>query len=208
LDIVDIGGGFLPYEGSFRRVAEGIHKEMWRWAISGGGPKEWIAEPGRFFASDAVDLFVQVIGKKPGLSGKSGEYRYTIDESLYGQFSCIPFDRVTPTWLRIQGEDEIKQKTPRRKRMPGVLFGRTCDSLDVIAKGPMEELNVGDWLYFPLMGAYTSATASEFNGFPKPEIIEDKDSILPSLDQALYIKKEFYKSNVNIQFSNSLVPII
>jgi hypothetical protein len=34
----------------------------------------------------------------------------------------------------------------------------------------MEELNVGDWLYVPDMGAYTTATSTEFNGFPKPEI--------------------------------------
>jgi hypothetical protein len=32
----------------------------------------------------------------------------------------------------------------------------------------MEELEVGDWLWFPHMGAYTSVTASEFNGFPAP----------------------------------------
>jgi hypothetical protein len=30
------------------------------------------------------------------------------------------------------------------------------------------QLNVGDWLWFPHMGAYTSVTASEFNGFPSP----------------------------------------
>jgi hypothetical protein len=51
----------------------------------------------------------------------------------------------------------------------GTLFGRTCDSLDVIAKASMEELDIGDWLWFPKMGAYTRATASEFNGFPRPE---------------------------------------
>jgi hypothetical protein len=34
----------------------------------------------------------------------------------------------------------------------------------------MEELFVGDWLWFPNMGAYTRATASEFNGFPTPPI--------------------------------------
>jgi hypothetical protein len=27
-------------------------------------------------------------------------------------------------------------------------------------------MNVGDWMYFQNMGAYTSAAASTFNGFP------------------------------------------
>ena len=35
----------------------------------------------------------------------------------------------------------------------------------------MEELNVGDWLWFPQMGSYTNATANEFNGFPKPNTL-------------------------------------
>jgi hypothetical protein len=39
----------------------------------------------------------------------------------------------------------------------------------------MEELEVGDWLWFPAMGAYTRATASEFNGFPVPPIFVDSD---------------------------------
>jgi hypothetical protein len=36
----------------------------------------------------------------------------------------------------------------------------------------MEELEVGDWLWFPNMGAYTRATASEFNGFPSPPVFQ------------------------------------
>jgi hypothetical protein len=44
----------------------------------------------------------------------------------------------------------------------------------------MDELVVGDWLWFPKMGAYTSATASEFNGFPKPPVFLDTEDLLPS----------------------------
>jgi hypothetical protein len=35
----------------------------------------------------------------------------------------------------------------------------------------MEELEIGDWLWFPQMGSYTNATANEFNGFPKPQAL-------------------------------------
>lgn len=162
---VDIGGGFMGDEESFERncraIREGIYTSNYK-------DLQFIAEPGRFFASDAVDLFVQVIGKKPGLSGKSGEYRYTIDESLYGQFSCIPFDQQKPKWIRVPKLQDLDGKKPR-KTVKGTLFGRTCDSLDMIASADeMEELEVGDWLWFPHMGAYTSVTASEFNGFPAP----------------------------------------
>jgi ornithine decarboxylase len=59
------------------------------------------------------------------------------------------------------------------------MFGRTCDSLDVICYGSeMDELEIGDWLYFPWMGAYTSVTSSEFNGFPKPQAIYSSSVVI------------------------------
>jgi ornithine decarboxylase len=171
-DCVDIGGGFLFDEShhQFQTYAASIRSSL-------KPSYRYIAEPGRFFSTNAFDLFVQVIGKKPALDGHG--WRYTIDESLYGQFSCIPFDQKIPLWVRIPSS---KDKKPR-KQSHGVLFGRTCDSLDMIAKSPsMEELDVGDWLWFPNMGAYSSVTASEFNGFPKPPIFQTKSSTaLPQL---------------------------
>jgi ornithine decarboxylase len=164
--IVDIGGGFLPELKKFEDHAEHIRSGM-RF-VQTKAPIQYIGEPGRFFADNAFDLFVQVIGKKPSLDGEG--WRYTIDESLYGQFSCIPFDHKKPTWARIPLSYQGGDYAPRR-RVKGTLFGRTCDSMDMIAKSEsMEELEVGDWLWFPNMGAYTSVTASEFNGFPKPPL--------------------------------------
>jgi hypothetical protein len=58
-----------------------------------------------------------------------------------------------------------------RRRCEGVIYGRTCDGLDLIAAGEMEELEEGDWLWFPNMGAYTSVTSSKFNGFERPDLI-------------------------------------
>ncbi len=49
----------------------------------------------------------------------------------------------------------------------------------------MEELEEGDWLWFPHMGAYTTATASEFNGFPKPPVFMDEEDLLPKPDLAM-----------------------
>ena len=49
------------------------------------------------------------------------------------------------------------------------VWGQTCDGLDCIAKDvDLPELNVGDWLMFSDMGAYTVSAASSFNGFEKP----------------------------------------
>jgi ornithine decarboxylase len=173
-DILNIGGGFLPDEGDFRRKALHIRGALME--LGGKGLQFW-AEPGRFFATDSMDLFVQVIGKKGGASG----YTYTLDDSLYGQFSNILFDYAKPSWVRV-----ARSQRPFRREGPGVLFGRTCDSVDVIARAEtMEELDVGDWLWFPRMGAYTRATASEFNGFPTPPVMTVDAAALPAADKIL-----------------------
>jgi ornithine decarboxylase len=159
--ILDIGGGFLPDSADFREKALNIRDSLLCVDYVMKNAEIW-AEPGRFFASNAFDFYVQVIGKK--LS--DGEYKYTIDDSIYGQFSNILFDKANPTWTRIALDDE-----PPRRASKGTIFGRTCDSIDVVIKSRvMEELVVGDWLRFPNMGAYTRATATEFNGFPAPAL--------------------------------------
>ena len=188
-DTIDIGGGFLSNNTEFEQYAYKIRQAS---APYSKRTLRYIGEPGRYFAESAFDLFVQVIGKKPNLT--NGGWRYTIDESLYGQFSCIPFDHKSPIWIRVPTSYENKDKE-QRKKVKGTLYGRTCDSLDMIAESEaMEDLEVGDWLWFPNMGAYTSVTASEFNGFPKPPLHGiDTQLFLPSIEQ---IKKEGFSDRL------------
>jgi ornithine decarboxylase len=158
---LDIGGGWSSDPAVFRKQVQATKRGM----IAGIQPGGYIAEPGRFYAAPTHDLYVKVVGKKPK---QGGGWRYTIDESIYGQFSCIPFDHCEPKIYRIQLHKN--ESTSIQSKTPSTIFGRTCDSLDWICNGKtMQELNVGDWLYIPNMGAYTTATSTEFNGFPKPE---------------------------------------
>lgn len=50
---------------------------------------------------------------------------------------------------------------------PCILYGPTCDAADKLFTEEIHlpELDVGDWLIFPSMGAYTSVMSSTFNGF-------------------------------------------
>jgi len=161
--VLDLGGGWSPKKEIFKEQAEAAQLAL----RYGRRPKNLIAEPGRFFAAPCYDLYVRVIGKKPKAGGKG--WRYTLDESIYGQFSCVPFDHAKPQLGRLKLSPEQHKD---RRNSSATLFGRTCDSLDWIANSvAMEELEVGDWLYVPSMGAYTTATSTEFNGFPKPDVI-------------------------------------
>jgi ornithine decarboxylase len=66
----------------------------------------------------------------------------------------------------------MREATDGENPKATIVFGRTCDSGDCIGTDiPMYETNVGDIIQVKNMGAYTTVTASEFNGFPKAERI-------------------------------------
>ncbi len=167
--IVDLGGGFLHDAPSFAAAAAAIKTAMPLFPPT----TRWIAEPGRFFAAPAAEAEIEVIGVKSRLppacpSGDPSDRRHpvgvraTVDESVYGLFSNIPFDAQIPEFHHIDPQARHRPPTPT------TLFGRTCDSADCLAEDILlPELRVGDRLRVPTMGAYTIVSASEFNGFPQ-----------------------------------------
>jgi ornithine decarboxylase len=169
--IVDVGGGFLPNAEAFKAVAATIAEAT---AAHFSDPAvKIIAEPGRFLAQPTHTLYTTVIGKKPvwppPTSHTEPAWRITVDESVYGTFSNIPFDGQKPVLER------MRPLTYGEKVRPTIVFGRTCDSGDLISSSAsLPELEVGDVLRVRNMGAYTTVTASEFNGFPKPTKIYEQ----------------------------------
>jgi ornithine decarboxylase len=56
--------------------------------------------------------------------------------------------------------------------LPSVLAGPTCDSIDVIRENiDLPQLEEGDLMVGRVMGAYTWATATEFNFFPRATVL-------------------------------------
>jgi diaminopimelate decarboxylase len=152
-EIVDIGGGFIPDPDKFAAAAIEIRNAQSLFPAT----TRWIAEPGRFFSSPVATLYVTVIGVKKS-------YIYTINDSVYGTFSNIPFDGQQPVYRL------LADMIDTRPRVRATLFGHTCDSADCLATDiDLPELRVGDILEVPNMGAYTLVSASMFNGFPLAE---------------------------------------
>ena len=155
LEVLDIGGGFpAPYrqvilsQGSYcQALAQALD------ATFGDLPIRIIAEPGRYLCAEAVTLVTSVIGK----SVRRGRTWYIIDDGLYGSFSGKVYDHADFP-LIAEGETE-------RPLEPCIVAGPTCDSTDVVARDQlMPDLAIGELLLVPSMGAYTSASASDFNG--------------------------------------------
>jgi len=88
------------------------------------------------------------------------EVLYYLSDGIYGSFNNVIFDHAHPEPNQIiQRSGEVKKSK---------LFGPTCDSLDVICDVELPIMEVGDWLFFTNMGAYTVSSATRFNGFMPP----------------------------------------
>jgi len=163
MPLVDIGGGFLPSEAAFTETAASIRLAMASWPRR---PSTWIAEPGRFFSAPVQMMLCPIVFKKVS----KDRIRYLLDDSVYGQFSSIVFDHAKPAWRVLGSRGTVTGKQ-------ALFFGKTCDSLDLITlEENAPEYQVGDIFVIPNMGAYTSASATTFNGFPLPPtyILEDE----------------------------------
>jgi ornithine decarboxylase len=118
-----------------------------------------LAEPGRYVVGPAAIGVATVMGR----ARREGHWWYYLDDGLYGSYSGQLFDhaRYPVEVLRAGGE-----------LLPSVLAGPTCDSIDVIAENLMlPALKIGDLIIGRAMGAYTWASASEFNFFPKATVV-------------------------------------
>lgn len=155
LEVLDIGGGIpAPYREAILSL-EGFCEALTQALKANFGDLNVrvIAEPGRGLVAEAVTLITTVIGK----SVRNGRTWYIIDDGLYGSFSGKVYDHADFPL--------IAEGAAERALYPCVVAGPTCDSTDVVARDQLlPELDVGEILLVPTMGAYTSASASCFNG--------------------------------------------
>jgi ornithine decarboxylase len=145
--ILNLGGGLLPTTDL---------KEALGWTKDLIDDYEIIAEPGRYFAEPSFHLATQVICKN-----KRGVY---LDNGIYHELNVYHRDHWDFPKLThiINDKKEIIKINDYEDQE---VFGPTCDNFDTlnICNLPTD-INIGDWIFFPNMGAYTNEGALEFNG--------------------------------------------
>ena len=157
-DTLDIGGGFPIDYGEratgIRRYCAPIRHALARL------PRRVrvIAEPGRYIVGPAAIGVATVMGR----AQREGHWWYYLDDGVYGSYSGQLYDHARyPVSVMRDGP-----------LLPSVLAGPTCDGIDVIAEAlQLPKLNIGDLVIGRQMGAYTWATASTFNFFPKATVV-------------------------------------
>lgn len=169
LKTLDVGGGFQL--ASFKESSKILRLSLEEF-FPVSSNVNIIAEPGRYFAETAFTLATHIIAKRKVNEDEAMIY---INDGVYGNLNCILFDHQEPTPRILYHDDQFhyddfqstsQVATPNHPYKVSI-WGPTCDGLDCITKEyyMKRDLVVGDWLYFPNLGAYTSSAATPFNGF-------------------------------------------
>jgi ornithine decarboxylase len=159
---LNLGGGFpAPYPTSvappmdhyFETIAAAVEDNF------GKSKPELIIEPGRALATSSTSLLLRVKHQRGGLS-------VYVNDGAYGALMEVKFMDFTPpvrVWrgARVHDNDGIFEGF--------TIFGPTCDSYDVLPQTFTlpADIDEDDWIEFGLMGAYTQASLTPFNGFDR-----------------------------------------
>jgi len=159
LGLLDIGGGF-PVGYTEQPIPIEEYCAPIRRALGQLAPGlRVIAEPGRYIAAPAAIAVSSVMGR----AMRDGRWWYYLDDGLYGSYSGQIYDHA---------KYPVEALAARGVTYPSVLAGPTCDSIDIICEAAdLPKLTVGDLIVGREMGAYTSASASDFNFFPRATVL-------------------------------------
>ena len=155
--LLNIGGGFPVRHVKPIPAIEVIAEVVNEGLKAFGDEVQVIAEPGRYLVSDAGYFVCRVLGT----ATRAGKRWMHWDAGLFGGV--------------IESSEGLKYRIRTDRSGPDVAWtvgGPTCDSVDIVMRDePLpSDLQEGDFVYIRNAGAYTTAYASQFNGFPLPEV--------------------------------------
>lgn len=193
LKTLDVGGGFCS-DATFEAMAEVLRNALDEHFPAHRGVAI-IAEPGRYFVSSAFTIACNIIARRTvenpppqqqqldavdavdagngSVGSADPTYMLYVNDGLYGNFSSIMFDHQHPVAKVLQTgpqflfDSEAANAVAATSGLEYSIWGPTCDGIDRITESIQfsQTLDVGDWLYFEDMGAYTRCSATRFNGF-------------------------------------------
>lgn len=165
-NMLDIGGGFPGgKEESIDVFAVVINAALQKY-FSDSDVKV-IARPGKYFVESAYWLTC-IIHSVKRIKHANENYEkhnmYYVDDGIYGSFNCrmIHCQKNIPISLKDNSNHQLISSS---------IWGPTHDNLDQVCENvPLPRLNIGDWIVFRDMGAYTLIVPSSFNGFSTPKV--------------------------------------
>ncbi|MCE9522121.1 MAG: type III PLP-dependent enzyme, partial [Alphaproteobacteria bacterium] len=178
LAALDVGGGFPgyylnvtvpPLSEFFTAIAVGVR------ALNLPKDCAIYCEPGRALVADGLSVVTQVSLRR--------DHTLFINDGIYGSLNeyalkdwpvRYPLRVFTPS-----NAGGIEEKTGRLSSFKA--FGPTCDTLDVLHYmiDLPDTVAAGDWIEFQMLGAYSCALRTQFNGFYPDTFVEIRANNAP-----------------------------
>ncbi|XP_011866963.1 PREDICTED: ornithine decarboxylase 2-like [Vollenhovia emeryi] len=162
VQLIDIGGGFPGDSGTdIDKYASVIND-----AIQDLDPSiKIVSEPGRYYVTSSCTLASYLHSKKIIPEDGAMMRMYYMNCGAYHSFA----EELLGVRARVP---QLLSEPASEEKFLSTIWGPTADSFDVIVQNVMlPELDIGDWLIWRDMGAYTIALACPFNGYPIPIVI-------------------------------------
>jgi ornithine decarboxylase len=159
---LNLGGGYpAPYPTSeappmdyyFETIAAAVEDNF------GKSKPELIIEPGRALVTSSTSLLLRVKHQRGGVS-------VYLNDGAYGALMEVKFMHFTPP-VRVWRGARVHDNDGQFEEF--TVWGPTCDSYDVLPQTFVlpSDVDEDDWIEFGLMGAYTQASLTPFNGFDR-----------------------------------------
>ena len=155
---LNVGGGFParysgadipPLEHFFRDIRDAFIR------VFDSSKTRLICEPGRALSAPTMSLLTQVKHRR-----ENGDI--FLNDGIYGSLAEPNLIPIRPPVRFWRGAGLLIGATS-----PARIYGPTCDPIDVLPERLQipEALATGDWMEFGLLGAYSTATMTNFNGY-------------------------------------------
>lgn len=160
---LNIGGGFPATYPSSEAPPLGVYFETIRSSVLdtfGSSAPQLIAEPGRGLVTPSTSLLLRVKHQR-------GEQSVYLNDGVYGSLMEAMIVQFMPP-IRVWRGDRVLTGPS----WSYTIFGPTCDSYDVMPQSFVlpEGITEDDYIEFGLMGAYTQASLTAFNGFDRRDL--------------------------------------
>ncbi|MCD7061202.1 hypothetical protein [Pelagibacterium xiamenense] len=168
---LNVGGGFpATYPSSSAPPLE-VYFETIKTAVAdtfGSSSPQLIAEPGRGLVTASTSLLLRVKHQR-------GEQSVYLNDGVYGSLMEAMILEFMPP-LRVWRGDKILTG----ESWTFTIFGPTCDSWDMMPQKFVlpESITEDDYIEFGLMGAYTQASLTPFNGFDRRDLYRVDDILV------------------------------
>jgi ornithine decarboxylase len=170
VDAIDVGGGFpAAYKGdepSFEAFVAAIERSVARHGLT----CELHCEPGRVLVADGASILTRVELRR--------DQSLYLNDGVYGNLAELK-------WIGPQFPLRLVRlgRNHANRNEAFDLYGPTCDSIDSMP-GPHwlpADADDGDWVEIGMMGAYSNALKTRFNGFRTDGMafIDDRGWYLP-----------------------------